>query len=200
MTVVPGSLVPTIPSAIASYETTSKNTIPSGKVEVATFANGCFWGTQELLDKYLGPTRGVNTTVGYTGGDEKLENPTYSQVCSGTTGFAEACTVEYDPELVGYAELVEFFYRSHDPTTLNRRANDPRGQYRSAIFTHSPEQTRIAHKVTEEIQEKHFSPKQLKIVTTINDAGTWYDAEADHQKKYLELNPDHGSTHNILHW
>ncbi|KAG8914541.1 Peptide-methionine (S)-S-oxide reductase [Tulasnella sp. 408] len=198
--VVPGSLIPTVPSAIASYETTSKNTEASGKVEVATFAHGCFWGTQEVFDKYFGPTRGVKTTVGYTGGEDKFKNPTYRQVCSGSTGFAEACKVEYDPTLVGYAELVEFFYRTHDPTTPNRQGNDRGTQYRSAIFTHSPEQTEIARKVTEEVQAKHFTPKGLKIVTAIDDAGTWYDAEAYHQK-YLEENPDgyHCSTH-ILHW
>ncbi|KAG8916831.1 Peptide-methionine (S)-S-oxide reductase, partial [Tulasnella sp. 417] len=173
-----GSLAPTTPLAIASYETTSKNTEPSDKVELATFANGCFWGTQELFDKYFGPTRGMKTTVGYTGGDEKFKNPTYSQVCSGTTGFAEACRVEYDPALVGYTELIE---------------------YRSTIFTHSLEQTQIAHKVTEEVQDKYFSPRGLKIITAIVDAGTWYDAEAYHQKKYLELNPDHGSTHSALY-
>ncbi|KAG8939480.1 Peptide-methionine (S)-S-oxide reductase [Tulasnella sp. 408] len=202
MTIVPGSLVPTIPSAIASYKTTSKNTQPSGKgklydnlgysanraqelsgmittVEVATFAHGCFWGTQELFDKYFGPTRGVKTTVGYAGGDENIKNPTYDQVCSGTTGFAEASKIEYDPALVGYAELVE---------------------YRSAIFIHSPGQTQIARKVTDEVQEKYFNSEGLEIVTVIDDARTWYDAEDYHQKKYVELNPDHGSTHNTLHW
>lgn len=76
------------------------------QVEVATFANGCFWGTQQIFDKYYGPTRGVKTMVGYIGGDEKFKNPSYRQVCSGDTGYAEACKVEYDPELVGYAELV----------------------------------------------------------------------------------------------
>ncbi|KAG8931250.1 Peptide-methionine (S)-S-oxide reductase [Tulasnella sp. 417] len=121
----------------------------------------------------------MKTTVGYTGGDEKFKNPTYSQVCSGTTGFAEACRVEYDPALVGYTELIE---------------------YRSTIFTHSLEQAQIAHKVTEEVQDKYFSPRGLKIITAIVNAGTWYDAEPYHQQKYLELNPDHGSTHNALYW
>ncbi|KAG9041857.1 Peptide-methionine (S)-S-oxide reductase [Tulasnella sp. UAMH 9824] len=211
MTIIPGLLVPTIPLAIASYETTSKNTEPSGQVEVATFANGCFWGTQELFDKYLGPTRGVKTTVGYTGGDEKFKNPTYDQVCSGMTSFAEACKVEYDPALVGYAELIlpdvivalnknSFIEVTTQPLSIHEPATAEAVQYRSVIFTHSPGQNQIAHKVTDEVQEKYFSPKGLEIVTAIDDAGTWYDAEAYHQKKYLELNPDHGSTHNTLHW
>ncbi|KAG9035258.1 Peptide-methionine (S)-S-oxide reductase [Tulasnella sp. UAMH 9824] len=158
--VVPGSLIPTVPSAIASYETTSKNTESSGKVEVATFAHGCFWGTQEVFDKYFGPTRGVKTTVGYTGGEEKFKNPTYRQ-------------------------------SSSTEPTIRRLPTD-----KATIA----EPTEIARKVTEEVQAKHFTPKGLKIVTAIDDAGTWYDAEAYHQK-YLEENPDgyHCSTH-ILHW
>ncbi|KIO22098.1 hypothetical protein M407DRAFT_28373 [Tulasnella calospora MUT 4182] len=163
-------------------------------VEDATFVNDCFWGTLELFDKYLSPTRGVKTTVRYTGGDEKPKNPTYGQVCSGTTGFVEACKVEYDPALVGYAEL----NYSIEVTTQPPSTDEPTTPEAVPIYTHSPEQTRIAHKVTEEVQEKHFSPKGLKIVTAIDDAGTWYDAEGYHQKKYLELNPDHESTHNIL--
>jgi len=197
--IMSASLVPTVPSALASYEITSKNTEPSGKVEVATFANGCFWGTQHVFDKYY-KSRGIKTTVGYIGGDDKFKNPSYRQVCSGETGFAEACKVEYDPELVGYAELVETFYRTHDPTTRDRQGNDQGTQYRSAIFTHSPSQAEIAHKVTAEVSEKYFAPKGKEIVTAIDDAGTWYDAEAYHQK-YLDNNPNGYQCYtHIPHW
>jgi len=198
--IMSGSVVPTVPSALASYEVTSKNTEPSGKVEIATFANGCFWGTQQIFDKYYGPDRGVKTRVGYTGGDEKYKNPSYRQVCSGETGYAEACQVEFDPALVGYAELVELFYRTHDPTTKNRQGNDSGTQYRSGIFTNTAEQEEIAKTVTDEVQAKHFDPKSKRIVTIIAPAGQWYTAEEYHQK-YLDNNPNgyHCSTHR-LHW
>ncbi|KAG8876113.1 Peptide-methionine (S)-S-oxide reductase [Tulasnella sp. 332] len=205
-----GPVIPTVPTALASYEITSKNTEPSGKTEVATFANGCFWGTQHLFDRYYGPKYGViKTAVGYIGGSDKYKDPTYRQVCSGTTGFAEACKVEFDPERVGYAELVEFFYRTHDPTTVDRQGND-RGtrafyiafsfslyidrkyrymssgplsvtEYRSVIFAQSPEQTEIARKITKEVEEKYFDPKGQRIITGIESAPTWHTAEEYHQ-------------------
>ncbi|KAG9007322.1 Peptide-methionine (S)-S-oxide reductase [Tulasnella sp. JGI-2019a] len=181
-TAMSGSVIPTVATALASYEVTSKNTESSGKVEVATFANGCFWGTQHLFDHYYGPKGGViKTDVGYIGGNDKFKNPTYNQVCSGTTGYAEACKVEFDPERVGYAELVEFFYRSHDPTTVDRQGADKGTQYRSVIFTQSLEQAEIAKKVTAEVDEKYFKPKGQRIVTGIESAPTWYTAEAYHQ-------------------
>ncbi|KAG8908793.1 Peptide-methionine (S)-S-oxide reductase [Tulasnella sp. 403] len=196
-----GRVVPTVPTALASFETTSKHTEGSGKVEVATFANGCFWGTQQIFDKHYGTKHGlISTNVGYTGGDDKYKGVTYRQVCSGETGFAEACRVEFDPDLVGYAELVEFFYRTHDPTTKDRQGNDTGTQYRSAIFTHSPEQEEIAKRVTQEVDEKYFAPKGKKIVTLLEPAREWYTAEAYHQK-YLDNNPSgyHCFTHR-LHW
>jgi len=198
-TVMPGPVVPTVPTALAAYEATSTNTEASGKIENAIFANGCFWGTEQIFKANYGK-RGVQTEVGYIGGDDKYKNPTYKQVCSGATGFAEACKVEFDPSLVGYAELVEFFYRTHDPTTVDRQGNDRGTQYRSAIFAQSPEQTEIAKIVTAEVDEKYFKPKGQRIVTGIGSAQTWYTAEQYHQK-YLDINPNgyHCPTH-VLHW
>ncbi|KAJ7775949.1 peptide methionine sulfoxide reductase [Mycena maculata] len=161
--------------------------------EIATFASGCFWGTQHIFLKHFPPTPApgkgiVRTTVGYTGGNPLVKNPDYKSVCSGATDHAEAVRIEFDPQVIGYAELVEFFYRSHDPTTLNRQGADTGTQYRSAVFTNSEEQMEIAQRVTKEVQAKHFTPKKRTIRTEIVPAGQWWDAEAYHQL-YLFKNP-----------
>ncbi|KAK7038615.1 peptide methionine sulfoxide reductase [Favolaschia claudopus] len=169
--------------------------------DIAIFASGCFWGTEHIFVKHFPPEKGVLATrVGFTGGSADSVNPDYHSVCSGVTQHAEAVRIEFDPKVVGYADLVEFFYRTHDPTTLNRQGGDRGTQYRSAIFTTTPEQTEIAKRVTEEVQEKHFSPKGTKIVTTIDSAGPWWDAETYHQM-YLFKNPNgyQCPTHR-LHW
>ncbi|KAJ7067399.1 peptide methionine sulfoxide reductase [Mycena amicta] len=179
------------------------NTVSQPGAEVAIFASGCFWGTEHIFLKHYPPTKdkGILTTaVGYTGGKESVANPSYKAVSSGTTDHAEAVRIEYDPAKVGYAELVEFFYRTHDPTTVNRQGGDTGTQYRSAIFTTSPEQEAIAKRVTEEVQEKHFTPRDSKIVTEIIAAGPWWNAE-DYHQLYLFKNPGgyQCPTHR-LHW
>ena len=194
----------------------------SGKSEIATFASGCFWGTEHIFLKHFNgpsvqPKPLLSTRVGYTGGKAEAENPSYRDVCSGATDHAEAVRIEFDPSLVQYEDLVEFFYRSHDPTSVNRQGGDvgtrtsslflqlfvvlsPRSEYRSEIFTHSPEQVEIAKRVTEEVQAKHFTPKGEKIATKITPAGQWWDAEEYHQL-YLDKNPTgyQCPTHR-LHW
>jgi len=170
--------------------------------EIATFAAGCFWGVEHIFLKHFPPkeNKGIlKTSVGYTGGRNDKQ-PTYEQVCSGTTNHAEALKIEFDPTIVSYAELVEFFYRTHDPTTEDRQGLDRGTQYRSAIFTHSPNQFEIAQQVTKEIQQKHFDPKGAKVVTKIVEAGQWWDAE-DYHQLYLFKNPNgyQCSTHR-LHW
>ncbi|ORY95927.1 reductase [Syncephalastrum racemosum] len=152
--------------------------------ETAIFAAGCFWGVEHLYKKHYGKD-GIATKVGYIGG--KTDSPTYKEVCNGDTNHAEALEVKFEPSKVSYAALVEFFYRMHDPTTVNAQGPDVGTQYRSAIFYTTPEQKSIAEKVTQEVQEKHF-PGQ-KIVTDIIPAGKFYDAETYHQL-YLEKNPD----------
>lgn len=169
--------------------------------EVATFAGGCFWGVEHIFQKHYPPSENkgiLKTAVGYTGG--KADNTTYDAVCSGTTGHAEALRIEFDPRIVSYAELVEFFYRTHDPTTVNKQGHDRGTQYRSAIFYNSPAQKDIAERVTEEVQKKHFDPHGTKIVTEIVEAGKWIDAEEYHQL-YLFKNPSgyQCATHK-LHW
>ncbi|KAG6334448.1 hypothetical protein ID866_4649 [Astraeus odoratus] len=162
--------------------------------EVATFAAGCFWGVEHIFLKHYPPSENkgiLKTAVGYTGG--KKADPSYREVCSGTTGHAEAVRIEFDPSVVSYAELVEFFYRTHDPTAVNRQGPDIGTQYRSAIFTHNREQQATAQRVTEEVQEKHFTPKGQRIATEILDAGEWYNAEDYHQ-----LIPDDSPVHAFL--
>ena len=147
------------------------------------FANGCFWGTEHVFRRHF-KERIDKIKVGYTGGT--VPNPTYRQVCTGTTGHAEAVEIEFSPEKVSYPELVEFFFAMHDPTTLNRQGNDVGTQYRSAIFTHSDEQINQAKSVMEAVQKERYPGK--KIITQIEPAKEFWVAEKMHQD-YLENNP-----------
>jgi peptide methionine sulfoxide reductase msrA/msrB len=150
-----------------------------GKWEKATFAAGCFWGVEAAFRR----VKGVRATiVGYTGGT--AENPGYKQVCTGTTGHAEAVLVEYDPAVVSYEELLDVFWNTHDPTTLNRQGPDIGSQYRSAVFYHTPAQQAAATAAKEELKKSgRFG--QRDIVTEIVPASAFYRAEEYHQQ-YLE--------------
>ena len=142
-------------------------------MEQAIFAAGCFWGVQFYFDQVPGVTQ---TTVGYTGGI--MENPTYENVLTHTTGHAEAVLVEYDANEVDYETLVRQFFRMHDPTQLNRQGPDVGDNYRSAIFYVTDKQKEIAERVRDELQAKSGD----KIVTEITEAGPFYRAEEYHQK------------------
>ncbi|MDP9292357.1 MAG: peptide-methionine (S)-S-oxide reductase MsrA [Verrucomicrobiota bacterium] len=145
-------------------------------MEKAIFAAGCFWGVEETFRK----VKGVHdVTVGYTGG--KLPDPTYEQVCSHSTGHAEAVEVAFDPAIVSFDELLNVFWASHDPTQLNRQGPDVGDQYRSAIFYHSPEQ-KAAAEASKLAAGKHVGGK---IVTEISPAREFYRGEEYHQR-YLE--------------
>ena len=144
--------------------------------ETATFAAGCFWGVESNFRKVPGV---VDVESGYTGGD--WDDPTYEDVCSGRTGHAEAVRVTFDPSRVSYEELLATFWKIHDPTTMNRQGPDVGSQYRSAIFTHSPEQTEKARASREKVQADFSTP----IVTQIEEAGPFWRAEEYHQC-YLE--------------
>jgi peptide-methionine (S)-S-oxide reductase len=146
--------------------------------ERATFGAGCFWGVEAEFRKVEGV---VDATVGYSGG--ALENPTYKDVCSGTTGHAEVVEVEYDPSKVSFEELLEVFWENHDPTTPNRQGPDVGTQYRSAIFFHTPEQEAAARASKERAQVRFKNP----IVTEITPAAEFYRAEEYHQR-YFEKN------------
>ncbi|KAJ7340768.1 peptide methionine sulfoxide reductase [Mycena olivaceomarginata] len=195
------------PRSISSFgpSVSYRDIAPDMPTEIAIFASGCFWGTEHIFLKHFppkpAPGKGIlATAVGYTGGKAEIENPNYKQVCSGSTDHAEAVRIEFDPSVVGYADLVEFFYRTHDPTTVNRQGGDVGTQYRSAIFTTTPEQADVARRVTEQVQAKHFTPKGTKVVTEILTAGPWWNAE-DYHQLYLFKNPGgyQCPTHR-LHW
>ena len=143
----------------------------------ATFGAGCFWHVEDLLRK----TKGVKSTqVGYIGG--KLSNPTYEDVCTDTTGHAEAVQIEYDPNEISYDELLQVFWSNHDPTSLNRQGPDVGNQYRSAIFFHDEEQKKIAQKSKEKLEKS--GQFQKPIVTEIIQAPEFYKAEEYHQKYF----------------
>jgi peptide-methionine (S)-S-oxide reductase len=141
--------------------------------EIATLAGGCFWCTEAVYQNLKG-VRSVES--GYIGG--RLPDPTYEQVCSGATGHAEAIRITYDPDVISYGDLLDIFFATHDPTTLNRQGNDVGTQYRSAIFPHSPEQETQARAVIARIQPEYGN----RIVTTIEPDAPWYPAEDYHQK------------------
>merc|ERR1712072_678541 len=172
---------------------------PEPAIETATFANGCFWGTEHVFSKHF-KNKLKDIKVGYIGGSE--DSPSYKLVCTGQTGYAEACQMTFDPSVISFAELVEFHYRMHDPTQKNRQGPDTGPQYRSVVFYHGDAQRKTTEAVQSELQETRFGPMCKNIETQIEDAAnyTWYDAEKYHQH-YLDLNPGvyECPTHR-LHW
>lgn len=141
----------------------------------ATFGAGCFWGVEEAFDGLNGV---LSTRVGYTGGS--VPDPTYKDVCSGDTGHAEVVEVEFDSNQISYEELLEIFWKIHDPTTVNRQGPDIGTQYRSVIFTHSDEQKKLAVESKEKAAKRFEKP----IVTQIIPAATFFEAEEYHQKYF----------------
>ncbi|MET8683837.1 peptide-methionine (S)-S-oxide reductase MsrA [Streptomyces sp. NPDC004732] len=180
--------------ATPEFEVPSRHTVlgnqllgpyPDG-LEVADFALGCFWGAERKFWQ----TEGVWTTyVGYQGG--YTENPSYEEVCSGLTGHTEAVRVVFDPSKVTYAELLKLFWESHNPTQGFRQGNDVGTQYRSAIYTHSPEQEETATASLAAFQKVLTAAGHGTITTTVLPASdrTFWPAEAYHQQ-YLDKNPD----------
>jgi peptide methionine sulfoxide reductase msrA/msrB len=156
-------------------------TTAAPKRELATLAGGCFWGMEEILRKIPGV---LETKVGYTGGT--VPNPTYKLVCTGITGHAEGIQIAFDPSRISYEQLLGYFFRMHDPTTLNRQHNDIGTQYRSAIFYHSDEQRQTAERVRERVNASGKFKKP--VVTEITKATEWWPAE-DYHQKYLVKNP-----------
>jgi peptide-methionine (S)-S-oxide reductase len=149
--------------------------------ETAILGGGCFWCVEAVYRE----TAGVNSVVsGYMGG--RNANPTYQDVCSGATGHVEVVRVTYDPVQIGYRDVLEIFFATHDPTTLNRQGNDGGTQYRSVIFYNSPEQRAIAEELIRELTaEKHYADP---IVTAIEPATEFYPAE-DYHQQYFENHP-----------
>jgi peptide-methionine (S)-S-oxide reductase len=160
----------------------------------ATFGAGCFWGVEELYRHHFGNGKGLlDCRVGYTGGETKA--PSYSAVCSGRTGHAESLLILFDPEKLSYRQLVEFFFKMHDPTTLNRQGADTGTQYRSAVFANNEEQLKIAQDIKEKVGKEWYKGKP--ITTEVAMATQWYDAE-DYHQDYLTKN--HGGYQCPAHY
>ena len=154
--------------------------------EVAYVAAGCFWGMERIMWKIPGVW---TTAVGYMGG--YTPNPSYEEVCTARTGHAEAVLVVYDPATVSYEALLKEFWENHDPTTLNRQGNDVGTQYRSAIYTTTPEQAEVAEQSRRRYQQSLTEKGYGQITTeirTADQAGAWYYAE-DYHQQYLQKNP-----------
>jgi len=154
----------------------------SGNTETAVLGGGCFWCTEAVYLEVKGIT---SVESGYTGG--QAEAPTYEQVCSGATGHAEVVKLQFDPDVIGYRDLLEIFFTIHDPTTLNRQGNDVGTQYRSVIYHQSPQQEATARQVMAEMAHVWDAP----IVTELAPAQTFYKAE-DYHQDYFRQHPLQG--------
>ena len=153
-------------------------------LQIATLANGCFWCTEAVFLRLEGVSK---VSSGYTGGH--IKNPAYREVCAEVTGHAEAIQIEFDPTVISFNELLEVFFATHDPTTLNRQGHDVGSQYRSGIFYHSDEQEQQAQAFIALLdKEKVF---ETPIVTEVTKAEVFYPAEAVHDK-YYDKNPNQG--------
>jgi peptide-methionine (S)-S-oxide reductase len=156
------------------------SSVDESKLEIATFGSGCFWCTEAVFQTVEGVHK---VESGYEGG--KVKNPTYKDVCSGLTGHAEVIRVKFDPVAVSYKELLEIFWQTHDPTTLNRQGADEGTQYRSVIFYHTDRQREEAEFYKKALEEQHVF--DAPIVTEISPASTFYKAE-DYHQNYYNLN------------
>ncbi len=159
------------------------------RTETALLAGGCFWGVEEILRALPGV---IQTTAGYTGGTAK--NPAYEDVKTGKTGHAEAIQIVFDPVKITYEELLDFFFRLHDPTTRNRQGNDIGTQYRSAIFFKNEEQRKAAERAKKCVDQS--GKWSALVVTEIVPAGLFYPAEEYHQD-YLQKHPDGYTCHYL---
>ncbi|CAM9919916.1 unnamed protein product [Ascophyllum nodosum] len=162
----------------------------TARMETVTLAAGCFWCVEAVYQRVIG----VSTVEsGYMGG--VVDNPSYGQVCTGQTGHAEAIQLEFDPSKVSATELLEIFFKMHDPTTKNRQGADVGTQYRSAIFYHTQDQKRAAEEVIAAVQPKF----PTKIVTEVNAASKWYPADKSHQDFYRRNKASNGYCRRVIH-
>lgn len=159
-------------------------------LEIATFANGCFWCTEAVFQELKGVKKVLS---GYSGGH--VENPTYEQVCGKNTGHAESLRIEYDPQQISFDELLEVFWKTHDPTTLNRQGNDVGPQYRSVVFYHNQEQKEKAEKYKNELDASGIF--DAPIVTTIEPFTVFYPAE-DYHSNYYKRNPSQSYCYYVI--
>jgi len=153
---------------------------PAG-MEIATLGGGCFWCTEAVYKELKGV---ISVTSGYSGGD--IVNPSYREVCTGSTGHAEVIEIEFDPSVIFFSELLEVFFATHDPTTLNRQGGDLGTQYRSVIFYHNPEQKEAAESVIDRLNQENIFGKP--VVTEVTKWKNFFAAE-DYHQDYFENNP-----------
>jgi peptide-methionine (S)-S-oxide reductase len=159
-------------------------------LQVATFGAGCFWCTEAVFLNLKGVTKVVS---GYEGG--KVKNPSYREVCTGETGHAEVTQITFDPSKVTFEELLEVFWNTHDPTTLNKQGADEGTQYRSVVFYHNEDQKKSAEAYKKQLEASHVY--KTPIVTEISPALTFYPAE-DYHQNYYSLNPNQGYCQYVI--
>lgn len=165
---------------VSAQTKTSSTSLPASKVEQATFGMGCFWCSEAIFQRIKGVTK---TESGYSGGS--MKNPSYEDVSTGTTGYAESIKVTFDPKVISYKELLEIFWKTHDPTTLNRQGADEGTQYRSVIFYHNEQQKAEATKYKALLNQNKVY--ENPIVTQIAPFKSFYKAEG-YQQNYYNLN------------
>ena len=161
-------------------EIENKTLMGNQEIDTATFGAGCFWCVEAVFQNLNGVEKVLS---GYSGG--KIKNPTYREVCSGLTGHAEVCQIVFDPKIITFDELLEVFWKTHDPTTLNRQGNDVGTQYRSVIFYHNEEQKVLAEKYKNELNQQKVFEKE--VVTEISAFTQFFEAE-DYHQNYFNLN------------
>lgn len=176
-----------------SYALTAQNIKPKNmneELQIATLGSGCFWCTEAFFLKL----NGVESVVsGYSGG--KVKNPTYREVCTGLTGHAEVVQVKFNPKVISYEEILEVFWNTHDPTTLNKQGADEGTQYRSAVFYHNEEQKKIAEEYKAQLDKSGIYKN--RIVTEITTFSVFYPAE-DYHQNYYALNPNQGYCQYVI--
>lgn len=172
------------PPAMAPKSDPKPSAPTPAKVEVATLGAGCFWCVEAVYQELKGV---ISVESGYAGGT--VENPTYKQVCTGTTGHAEVARITFDPSVIGFKEVLEVFWKTHDPTTLNRQGADIGTQYRSVVFYHTPEQREVAERLIAELNAAKVW--DAPIVTQVVPFEKFYRAE-DYHQGYFRNNPRQG--------
>jgi len=174
------AIISLLATTVACGQGNKPKSMSASELQEATFGGGCFWCTEAVFLDVKGVTKVVS---GYSGGTVK--NPSYKEVCPGLTGHAEATRITFDPKLVSYADLLEIFWNTHDPTTLNRQGADEGTQYRSVIFYHNDEQRKTAEEYKAQLEASHTYKN--KIVTEISPLTNFYPAE-DYHQNYFALN------------
>lgn len=179
-----------ITAAIYSSSQTPKKNTMNSTLQTATFGNGCFWCTEAVFLSLKGVKE---VASGYMGG--KTKNPTYKEVCTGETGHAEVIQIKFDPAIVSYETLLEIFWNTHDPTTLNKQGNDEGTQYRSVVFYHNEDQQKTAEQYKKQLSASKIFKNP--IVTEITAATEYFKAEGYHQN-YFALNPEQGYCQYVI--